>query len=78
MLAGFLTLCLLLDGCSANRESPASSVVESSGDEMHTVVCWITNNGHLMDLQISVPLSWEVNQEKNWNLEADGKTVVEF
>ena len=78
LLAGFLTMCLLLGGCSADRESLASLVDESSSNEMHTVICWITNNGHLMDVQISVPLSWEVSQEKNWNLEADGKTVVEF
>ena len=78
LLAGFLTMCLLLGGCSADRGSLASLVDESSSHEMHTVICWITNNGHLMDVQISVPLSWEVSQEKNWNLEADGKTVVEF
>lgn len=78
LLAGFLAMCLLLGGCSMDRGSLASLVDESSSDEMHTVICWITNNGHLMDVQITVPLSWEVSQEKNWNLEADGKTVVEF
>ena len=78
LLAGFLAMCLLLGGCSADRGSSASLVDESSSDEMHTAICWITNNGHLMDVQISVPLSWEVSQGKNWNLEADGKTVVEF
>ena len=66
LLAGFLAMCLLLGGCSANRGSSASLVDGSSSDEMHTVICWIANNGHLMDVQISVPLSWEVSQEKNW------------
>ena len=72
LLAGVLALSLLLGGCSADRESSSSS------GAMHTVVCWITNNGHLMDVQISVPQNWEVNPEGKWNLEADGKTVVEF
>ena len=78
LLAGFLAMCLLLGGCSMDRGSLASLVDESSSDEMHTVICWIISNGHLMDVQISVPLSWEVSQEKNRYLEADGKTVVEF
>ena len=78
LLAGFLAMCLLLGGCSADRGGSDSLIEESSSVEMHTVTCWITNNGHLMDVQISVPLSWEVSQEKNWNLETDGKTVVEF
>ena len=71
-------MCLLLGGCSADRESSASLVDESSSDKMHTVICWTANNGHLMDVQITVPLSWEVSQEKNWNLETDEKTVVKF
>lgn len=72
LLAGVLALGLLLGGCSMDRENSSSS------GAMHTVVCWITNNGHLMDVQISVPQNWEVNPEEKWNLEADGKTVVEF
>ena len=67
LLAGFLTMCLLLGGCSADRESSTSLVDESSSNEMHTVICWITNNGHLMDVQISVPLSWKQTGKLWWN-----------